>query len=96
MSPKRCRKELKRSLRLGYSLARDLLLVHVRGWWASLGYFPSPMAVLGARRKLLKIERLERPELARKVTFFRQASDGRKRETVWVTRRASARGQGGT
>src|SRR5690348_2635673 len=68
----------------GLGLASDLLLVHVGGTWASLGYFSSPLAGLRARRNPLKIERLGTFQFAWKVPLFRQARDWRKRETVWV------------
>lgn len=67
-----------------FGLAHDLLLILQGGWWAGLGHFPSPLAGSEARRNPLKIERLGTSHFVRKVPCFRQASDWRKRETVWV------------
>jgi len=74
----------KRGTHTDRGLARDLLLVQVESGLARPGYFPAPPAASESRRNLLKIERLRTSELALKVTFFRQASEWRKRETVWV------------
>jgi hypothetical protein len=65
-------------------LARHLLLVCLEELGGSGLGIRVTLGFSGARRKLLKIRRLEVLEFLRHVPFFRQASKGRKRESVWV------------
>src|SRR5207237_8428092 len=74
----------------GHGLARHLLLIaSKRLAGGPKGFFPHPRCSR-ACRKVLKIERLEVLHGASRLPSFRQASEGRKRESVWVKGRSFA------
>jgi len=56
-------------------LARDLLLIGVRGRWVKPGHIPQTLATLKTRRKLLKTDRLLVFQFGSKTTSFRQVID---------------------